>query len=200
MTAMAWDVEGTKKRIYQAALTEFAAHGPDGTTIDRIAKRAKVNRERVYNYYGDKTALFSTVIRTEVDALAAAVPLHITGPDDIGDFAGRAFDYQRTHPDLARLVLWEGLTGKDAVPDELTRTDLYKAKAATIAAAQQAGHIDDTLDPAHLMFLIISLSSYWSAAPQIARMLTGHHDGDTDEAARRRAAVVHAARRLATRP
>ncbi|MEV4473031.1 TetR family transcriptional regulator [Nonomuraea sp. NPDC049504] len=204
---MAWDVEGTKHRIYQAALAEFAAHGPDGTTIDRIARRAQVNRERVYNYYGDKTALFATIVRGEVDALAAAVPLDITGPDDVGEFAGRAYDYQRAHPDLARLVLWEGLADTGAIPDELARTTLYADKAAAIAAAQRAGRIDATLDPAHLMFLVMSLASYWSAAPQIARMLTGSPGGpggsgddpdDGAEAARRRAAVVHAARRLAT--
>ena len=45
---MAWDVEGTKRRIYEAALAEFAEQGPNATTIDRIAKRARINRERIY--------------------------------------------------------------------------------------------------------------------------------------------------------
>ncbi|KAB8194737.1 TetR family transcriptional regulator [Nonomuraea phyllanthi] len=195
---MAWDVEGTKHRIYQAALAEFAAHGPDGTTVDRIAKRAQVNRERVYNYFGDKSALFSAVIRSELDKIAQAVPLTITRTTDLAEFAGRTFDYQRAHPDLARLVLWEGLSDTGTVPDELTRTELYTGKANAVAAAQQAGLIDDTLDPAHLMFLIIALSSYWSAAPQIARMLSGTDAQDATETAQRRAAVVHAARQLAT--
>ena len=55
---MAWDTEGTKRRIMQAATTEFAQHGPDGTTVERIARRAGVNKERVYNYFGGKRALF----------------------------------------------------------------------------------------------------------------------------------------------
>ena len=49
---MAWDTENTKQKIKNAALTEFTAHGPDGTTVERIAKRAKVNKERIYNYFG----------------------------------------------------------------------------------------------------------------------------------------------------
>ncbi|MEV4087376.1 TetR/AcrR family transcriptional regulator [Nonomuraea fuscirosea] len=194
---MAWDVEGTKRRIYQAALAEFAQHGQEGTTVDRIAKRAQVNRERVYNYFGDKAKLFSAVIRGELDRIATAVPLVITCPADVGEFAGRTFDYQRAHPDLARLVLWEGLSDTGGIPDELARTELYAGKAEAVAAAQRAGLIDDAIEPAHLVFLIISLSSYWSAAPQIARMLSG---GDDAEAARRRAAVVEAARRIATPP
>ncbi|TDD11734.1 TetR/AcrR family transcriptional regulator [Nonomuraea deserti] len=194
---MAWDVEGTKRRIYEAALSEFAEHGPDGTTVDRIAKRAQINRERVYNYYGDKSKLFSAVIRSELDKIAAAVPLVITCAADVGEFAGRTFDYQRAHPDLARLVLWEGLSDTGSVSDEIVRTELYAGKAKAVAAAQQAALIDDTLDPAHLIFLVIALSSYWSAAPQIARMLSGSDVRDSAEAAHRRAAVVHAARQIA---
>ncbi|NBE96842.1 TetR/AcrR family transcriptional regulator [Nonomuraea sp. KC401] len=194
---MAWDVEGTKRRIYEAALAEFAERGPDGTTVDRIAKRAKINRERVYNYYGDKASLFSTVIRGELEKLAAAAPLVITCPTDLGEWAGRTFDYQRAHPDLARLVLWEGLADTGSVSDEMTRTQLYAGKAKAVAQAQQAGLVDATIDPAHLIFLIIALSSYWSAAPQIARMLSGGDARDGAEAARRRAAVVHAAQRIA---
>jgi AcrR family transcriptional regulator len=194
---MAWDVEGTKRRIYEAALAEFAEQGPDGTTIDRIAKRARLNRERVYNYFGDKQELFSVVIRSELDKIANAVPLVITCAADIGDFAGKTFDYQQKHPDLARLVLWEGLSDSGSVPDEILRTRLYTGKAEAIAAAQKAGKIDDTVGPAHLMFLVIALSSYWSAAPQLARMLSGKDGCDSAEAGRRRAAVVHAANRIA---
>jgi len=194
---MAWDVEGTKRRIHEAALVEFAEHGPDGTTVDRIAKRAQVNRERVYNYFGDKSTLFSAVIRSELDKIAAAVPLVITCTADLGEFAGRTFDYQRAHPYLARLVLWEGLSDTGSVPDEIARTELYIGKAKAVAAAQQAGLIDDTIDPAHLIFLVIALSSYWSAAPQIARMLSGSDARDSAEAARRRVAVVHAAQQIA---
>ena len=50
---MAWDTESTKQKIKNAALVEFAAYGPDGTTVERIAKRAKVNKERIYNYFGN---------------------------------------------------------------------------------------------------------------------------------------------------
>ena len=46
---MAWDTESTKQKIKGAALAEFTAHGPDGTTVERIAKRAKVTKERIYN-------------------------------------------------------------------------------------------------------------------------------------------------------
>ncbi|MET8828057.1 TetR family transcriptional regulator [Streptomyces sp. NPDC004610] len=195
---MAWDVEGTKRRIHEAAVTEFARSGPSGTTIDRIAKRAGVNRERVYNYFGDKEALFTTVIRSELDRLAADVPLQrVTGPEDLARFAGQAFDYQQDHPDVARLVLWEGLADTGSVPEETDRTALYTGKTRAVGAAQQAGLIDDSLAPAHLVFLLIALTGHWSAVPQIARMLSAEESGGLDGRDRRREAVVGAARQLA---
>ncbi len=194
---MVRDVETTKRRIREAAVAEFAEHGRHGTTIDRVAARAGVNRERVYHYFGDKAALFGAVVREEAEKVAAAVPPRIERVEDFGEIAGRTFDYQQSHPELARLVVWEGLADTGAAHDELTRSALYKGKVEAIAAAQREGLIDGALDPAHLMFMLIALASWWDAAPQVARMLSGADPADPDERARRRAAVVEAARRIA---
>ncbi len=194
---MARDVEATKRRIREAAVAEFAEHGRHGTTIERIAARAGVNRERVYHYFGDKAALFGAVVREEAEKVAEAVQPGSVRAEDFGEVAGRTFDYQRAHPELARLVLWEGLADTGAAHDELGRSALYKGKVEAVAAAQREGLIDDTVDPAHLVFLLLALASWWDAAPQIARMLSGADAADPDERMRRRAAVVEAARRLA---
>jgi len=37
---MAWDTEGTRRRLKEAATAEFAERGPDGTTMASIAERA----------------------------------------------------------------------------------------------------------------------------------------------------------------
>ena len=50
--------------------------------------------------------------------------------------------------------------------------------------------------PDVLQFLLLSLAGYWAALPQVARMITGTTAATGDEHARRRAAVVMAARRL----
>src|ERR1700739_4300497 len=60
--SVAWNTEQTKRRLKDAATEEFAAHGLHGTTVDRIAERAGVNKERLYNYFGDKRSLFATVL------------------------------------------------------------------------------------------------------------------------------------------
>ena len=161
-----------------------------------IAERAGINKERLYKYFGDKQALFETVLTDELDKLAASVAPTPAGFEGIGEFAGRTFDYHAAHPQLVRLMLWEGLAG-GPVADEASRTAYYKDKARAYAAAQQAGVLDADVDPEHLVFLIIGLAAWWAAAPQLARMLTGADDSDPAEHARRRASVIRAAERLA---
>ena len=168
---MAWDTEGTRRRLKEAATAEFAEHGPDGTTMARIAERAGINKERLYKYFGDKQALFETVLTDELDKLAASVAPVPSGFEEIGEFAGRTFDYQAAHPQLVRLLLWEGLSG--GVADEANRTAHYKKKAQAYAAAQREGVLDGELSPEHLVFMIIGLAAWWVSAPQLARMLTG---------------------------
>jgi AcrR family transcriptional regulator len=196
---MAWDTEGTRRRLKEAATAEFAEHGPAGTTMAAIAERAGINKERLYKYFGDKQALFDLVLSDELAKLAASVTPPAGGLEDIGEFAGRTFDYHAAHPELPRLLLWEGLAG-GPVADEANRTAHYRHKALAYAAAQRDGVLDDDLDPAHLVFMIIALAAWWSAVPQLARMVTGADGSDPAEHARRRAFVVRAAQRLALPP
>ncbi|WNV83552.1 TetR family transcriptional regulator [Umezawaea sp. Da 62-37] len=195
---MVRDVEQTKRRLREAALAEFAEHGLHGTTVERIASRAGVNKERLYSYFGDKTALFTSIVVEEVDKVTAAVPLAVASLDDVAEFAGATFDYNQDHPDLTRLVLWEGLAHTGVLHDAANRGAHYENKVAVMAAAQRAGLVADTPAAPHLVFLLLALAGWWSATPQIARMFA---DADADtpgERAARRAAVVEAARRLAS--
>src|SRR5258708_16167793 len=95
---MAWDTEGTRRRLKEAAAAEFAEHGPDGTTMARIAERAGINKERLYKYFGDKQALFEAVLTGELDKLASSVMPAPGGLEDIGEVPARTFDYQPAHP------------------------------------------------------------------------------------------------------
>lgn len=195
---MAWDTAETRRRLKLAATTEFAAAGLHGTTMERIAGRAGLNKERLYSYFGTKERLFSTVLSDELAKIAEAVPLESLDVTDVGEFAGRVFDYHADHPELVRLLHWEALAyGDTEVPDEQARAAHYRRKAELFAAAQQAGTVDGGIDAPYLYFLLLSLAAWWSGASQVARMLTGADSADDRERARRRAATVAAARRLA---
>jgi AcrR family transcriptional regulator len=193
---VAWDTEGTRRRLKAAATEEFAEHGLDGTTMTRIAERAGINKERLYTYFGDKRALWDVVLADELERLAAAVGLQGVGLDNIGEFAGATFDYHAAHPELGRLLQWEGL-GRGPAADEQRRAAHYRDKVDRFARAQRDGVLDDGLEAAHLVFALIAIAAWWQTVPQLAQMITGADAADPDERARRRAFVVEAARRLA---
>jgi AcrR family transcriptional regulator len=193
---VAWDTEATRRRLLDAATAEFAERGREGTTMTSIAGRAGLNKERLYSYFGDKDSLWELVLTGELERLATAVELGGAGLDDIGDFAGATFDYHAEHPQLGRLLQWEGLSREPAAA-LASRSAHYRDKVERFAQAQHHGLLDDGLDPAHLVFSLIALAAWWQTVPQLAQMITGIAGGDAGERARRRAFVVEAARRLA---
>lgn len=193
---MAWDTEATRRRLREAATAEFAESGREGTTMTRIAARAGINKERLYSYYGDKDALWEIVLTGELDRLASAVELAGVGLQDVGNFAGATYDYHAEHPELGRLLQWEGLTRGPAAA-AASRSAHYREKVDHFAQAQRDGVLDQGLDPAHLVFALIALAAWWQTVPQLAQLITGAAADDVGESDRRRAFVVEAARRLA---
>src|SRR5829696_3201755 len=109
---MAWDTERTKRLLLDAGVAEFSAHGLAGARVDRIAAAAGVNKERI----------FREVLTRELGIAIDAVPIRGSGIDAIADYAGRVFDYQCAHPELARLTFWEGLELGDPVAKEQRRS------------------------------------------------------------------------------
>jgi AcrR family transcriptional regulator len=187
---VAWDTDATRRRLREAALEEFAARGFDGTTV---------NKERLYSYFGDKRALWDLVLTTELERLATGVELTGVGLDDIGEFAGATYDYHASHPELGRLLQWEGLQSGMPAHAEV-RTTHYREKVARFADAQRDGLLDPDIDPAHLVFALIALAAWWQTVPQLAAMITGAGPDDPAERASRRRFVVEAARRIASQP
>ena len=151
--------------------------------------------DRGSGYFGGKRDLFTHVLRDELVKVAQAVPVESFATEDVGEYAGRVYDYHLEHPELERLLRWEGLAFDARNPDDEQRMGRYRDKTAAVEAGQRAGSVTEEIDADHMIFLILSLAGWWSSVPQVARMLTG---SDTEaERARRRESVVWAARRIA---
>lgn len=63
----------TRERLLAAAREEFAARGFDGAKVDRIARRARINKAMVYYHFPSKAALYLAILREQFAAVAAAV-------------------------------------------------------------------------------------------------------------------------------
>lgn len=191
-----YDSEATKSRIFAAAAAEFAQYGIAGARVDRIAAMAQANKQLIYSYFGNKEELFAAVLQQKLEQLAAAV---VVNPERVPEYVGELFDFHVANPDTIRLLVWEGLHYGDApVPNEPVRTEYYRHKTVAIADSQAQGMTDPTLDPRHLVMMLLSLAGWWFAVPQVARMLVVGDSNSKKALTHHRTHIVEAARRLVT--
>ncbi|MCX4812447.1 TetR family transcriptional regulator [Streptomyces sp. NBC_01239] len=185
------DPEATKARIFEAAVAEFARHGIAGARIDRIAAEAKANKQLIYAYFGNKAELFTQVLGRSMLDLAVALPVD---PDDIEGWIDRLMDYHAAHPELLRLLFWEGLEyGTAELPDEAERQQHYALKVAALQDGQDRGVVSDAIPARDLLFLLVAMANCGVVVPQMRRVLIGADDTDGD---RLRESIKEAARRL----
>ncbi|MEV6570028.1 TetR family transcriptional regulator [Streptomyces sp. NPDC051577] len=190
---MAWDTARTRRALLDAAVDEFSEHGFDGARIERVSTRAGVNKERIYQYFGNKQQLFGHVLEAELERIATAIPLTVDQAADLGEYAGKLYDYHRSHPQFIRLLHWEGLKdGGAAALLETERTATYGARVAALAEAQANGTLDPSLEPDDLFYAVLALGAWWFSVPQAVRMIFGGPAEPESE----RASMVRLVRRL----
>src|SRR5258708_6708532 len=108
------DAEGAREAILNAAEEVFTEHGFDGARMDAIATQAGYNKSLVFQYFGDKVALYAAVIKRadqEMSQFQAELFLPLltdeTNADDAHKFKALLekivsvlFDYLADHPRL----------------------------------------------------------------------------------------------------
>jgi AcrR family transcriptional regulator len=188
---MARDPEATRRRIFAAAIDEFARHGIAGARIDRIADRAGANKQLIYAHFGSKQELFDRVISDQVARFHEEVHLD---PNDVPAFAGEAFDFFTENPDVVRLGMWHSLEPAQAgQPVEAIERSI-KQRIRVLRKARSEGRIDAVIPPAELLVMIYALARAWVATlPEYKAMSTGAR-------MRHRRALVEATRRLVASP
>lgn len=190
---MAWDTERTRRLLLEAATTEFSQFGFAGARVDRISREAGVNKERIYQYFGDKGGLFAEVVAAELARAVDEVPINGAGVEAAVGYAATLFDYHRRHPELARLTLWEGLES-----DLLHGADVRIARAdAKIAALRIAmpGLGEDAAR--ELMLTILTLILGYEALPHLDRLYRRESDDVERRWLQRRAFIERSVRSTA---
>ncbi|MFI1915294.1 TetR family transcriptional regulator [Nocardia sp. NPDC020380] len=188
------DPEATKARIFEAATAEFAQYGIAGARMDRIARNAKANKQLIYAYFGDKETLFKQVLEETMLQVAASVTTDI---EDLDTWIDQHIDYQRNHPELLRLQMWEALElgTANACSTEL-RCGRYQEKREKIGVAQDKGLLRQDMPAGQALMLLTSVINYPVALPQVARFVLGA-DADPEEV---RAWTKDAIRRIVAPP
>lgn len=161
--------ERTKERILEAAANIFAKKGFDGARVDEIATAAKINKQLLYHYFGNKDDLFTAVlekayvsIRTQEAALDLDSPAADAAILKLVEFTWR---YYLANPDFIRLLNSENqLEARHLKRSSRTR----KINASHIAIAEKLlargkreGSIRDDLDVLQLNVNIAALGFFY---------------------------------------
>jgi len=108
----------TRERILDSATALFAKKGLNGATVDEIAAHAKVNKQRIYAYFGSKNQLFEAVLLhvfENVELFSRTTLKEADeNPEQLTAVLVRGFlKVHAKHPVLWRLLAWANLEGPD---------------------------------------------------------------------------------------
>lgn len=138
----------SRRLISDAARAEFSTHGFAGARVDRIARRAGVNKQLLFYYFGSKRGLYQSIVEGAAGEATrtpdAARPSHAAARLRHA-FSG-LFDTLSARPDLARLLLFDTQQAGDR-PSHHALDDLVARIRDVIAEGQGHGYFRDDVDP-----------------------------------------------------
>lgn len=101
--------DSKKEKIFQVAITEFAANGYSGTNINTIAKNADISIGSMYNYFESKEDLFLAIVDHGYGILEEALDEVITENGTVFEIIERLFRitsaYTKSHKEMNQIYL-----------------------------------------------------------------------------------------------
>ena len=131
-----------RARIVDAARHLILRQGLRATTMEAIAREARIAKPTLYGYFADKEAVFATIIQALVDDIRAAVDSALSGEGDVVARVGGALAAK--YKVVAKLL--DGSPHADELYSEHGRSAAaqfaaveQQIEAAITGALQQAG-------------------------------------------------------------
>lgn len=163
--------EGSRHTLLRAARAAFAEGGLEGARVDDIARRAGINKQLVYHYFGSKDGLYTAVLEEvyhEIREQEAALALDaLPAEEAMRKLIEFSFDYLQKSPDFVRILADENahegrhLQGSDAV-EEMNRP-IIELMRKTLDRGVVEGVFRRGLDPLHVYLSIAGMSFFYFA-------------------------------------
>jgi TetR/AcrR family transcriptional regulator len=113
----------SRVRLLGAAAQEFAARGFDGAKVDRIARRARVNKAMLYYHFKSKADLYREILHELFQGVAQAVTRVRAGGGDaegqVRNFIAAIADEALTRPHFPAIWLREIADGGRHLDDRI---------------------------------------------------------------------------------
>ncbi len=187
----------TRRRILEAATTEFAAKGLAGARVDEIARCACVSKRMLYHYFGNKEALWLVVleqaylqIRNEERGLDLGRLSPVEGVRRLIEFT---ITYDCAHPEFISLLRGENLhqaryLRRSRKVREL-HTSLLDVIGRVLERGRRIGVFRNGVDPAELYITIAALGFFYFSNVHTLSTIFGR---DFNSAAARQRHLRHA--------
>jgi AcrR family transcriptional regulator len=108
------EAESSRDRILDVAESLFAHKGLAGTAVRDIAREAGLTAPSLYNHFEGKQALYEAVLARGVRPLVDLIEefrKSDVGVERTGELLDRVVDHLGAHPNIAKLIQHESLTG-----------------------------------------------------------------------------------------
>ncbi|HYM33039.1 MAG TPA: TetR/AcrR family transcriptional regulator [Candidatus Cybelea sp.] len=159
----------TRRRIFEAAAAEFAGKGLAGARVDEIARRAGSNKRMLYQYYGNKEALWLSVLEHAYEAIREEERLLDVGRLDPVEGMRRLVAYNvrytGAHPEFIALLNSENLHRARYLKKSRKVQSLYSPLLAMIGDVLERGRRQGVfrsgVDPMQLYISIASLGYFY---------------------------------------
>jgi AcrR family transcriptional regulator len=154
-------------RLLDAALHEFALHGKGGARTQRVASRARVNKQLIFYYFGTKNRLYDATLSHAAEAVAkqlARLPLvGLTAVERLRRLVLGQFDFLLQHPQHSAMLIGASDGGDWADVAIRPIADLLREGQAT-------GFFRDDVEPeTHARLALILTLGYFAARPITSR-------------------------------
>jgi AcrR family transcriptional regulator len=145
--------------LLAAARTLFARQGVADTTVDDLARLARVSRATAFNYFPSKQALLGALVREMEARFLHIMEMQLDEPATAAQRIAALFSWTAAKveetPQLSRVLIGASETTFGAAPDSGVRTArTHRAFVRILAAGQRAGNVRADLAPEVLAEII----------------------------------------------
>ena len=156
----------TRQQILTAATAEFSQKGLHGARVDEIAKRAAVNKERIYAYFGSKEQLFRETLREAISEIISEEQTLLTqlaeDPTRMTEVTLEHYlGFLERHPHFWRLLAWENLSGgAEAEALSGVREQTFKEMRQLYQQRQKLGMFSKSISFEAFIFTLSAVSFF----------------------------------------
>jgi len=162
------DPEASRERLLLAGVKLFAERGPDGVSVEAIAREAGLNRRMLYHYFESKDGLYRAVIRHAYERVTSIeVELsHMLLPAEalLEKMIRTYYDFLAGNPDVVRLLTWENLLqGRAAKAIDITafKAPIIEALGIALSRGKREGRFRDDVDERQILVSCMALSFFY---------------------------------------